>query len=291
MKKHHYNRRLIYILLGCFLAIVAKPFFRANAALAEPLSLEISSPKQEWLVAEPVLVRVVFVNNTTTNQLLSAEFQVGISSSAVSYLISKDNKNFKPLEPLLFRDPVRQWMSISPGESFYHDELLTYDAGTDGLVFPIPGEYYVRVDYREQKSNVLKIQVKEAMSADDRKWAGVMRSRDVLLAITPYGGRDVEALKKLGDCTKEPSVFSPYAAFFLASAETNKTNALALLDKADVANFPLQSHAVFEKARINLELGDKQKAHEQFERVLNSFSNSAAASEVKRKNLLESSKP
>ena len=262
----------------------------ADAGSVEPLSLEISSPKQAWLFAEPVLVRAVFVNNTITNQLLSAELQVGISGD-ISYLVSGDNKSFKPLEPLLLRDPVRQWIIIPPGESFYHDEILTYDAGADGLVFPTPGEYYIRLDYRGQKSNVLKIEVKEAVTINDRRWAGVMSSHDVLLAITPYGGRDVKALKKLDDCVTEPSAYSPYAALFLATSETNRTDALALLDKADVGGFPLQSRAVYEKARINLELGDKAKANELFQRIANDFPNSAAASEVKRKKLLESSKP
>lgn len=256
---------------------------------AGELQFEVSLPKKDWLVGEPVVLHVEFLNNSQTNQLVPGQLALGFGMT--DYQVSKDGEAFHSLGSLLPVERKLQFITLAPGDSISHEEILAYDISTDNLAFSSPGDYFIRVDCQKQNSSIVKIHLKESESEDDRRGAEVMRSSSVLMAITPFGRTTQDAIKSLKKCADSKSTFTPYAAFFLGVAETNKTNALALLDKADVAGFPLQSRAVYEKARINLELGEKVKANELFQRITNEFPNSAATSDVKRKKLLESSQP
>lgn len=94
--------------------------------------------------------------------------------------------------------------------------------------------------------------------------------------------RTLNAVKILSECSEDSSTYSPYAAFTLASGDGNKTNALALLAKADIGGFPLRSRALLKAARLYEELGNTQKARELYERILREFPASPAAAEVRR---------
>lgn len=284
MNKHNTGSFFAIFSIVIFIAIL-----QADVVQSATLSPVISCSKEEWLVAEPFVIQLSFTNNSGTNQIIDTFF--GNGSSRTSYWVSRDGERFYSINAILSVDPGGQTTCLAPSESCYHDEILSYDSHADSPLLSTLGDYFLRVDYRGQKSNVIKIHVREAEAATDKKWVNAMKSRDVAIALMVPTWKTDEASKTLNDCVKEVSVYSHYAAFSLAAIEPNKTNALMLLDKSDVAGFPLRHKVVLEKGRINLELGEKAKANELFQRIANDFPNSAAASEVKRKNLLESSKP
>jgi tetratricopeptide (TPR) repeat protein len=232
---------------------------------SEAVALSISCLKQEWLVGEPLVLQLNFKNKSQTNQFVETELQNGIGT--VNYLISTDGTNFSDIGANVFHDPLGRTAIISSNESLYHEEILWFNTHNGKTLFSNTGDYFFRVDCRNQTSNILKIHVKKPTEEADEKWANAFQAREVLLAGTPGGQKSATAVKLLTDCVNLSSAYSPYAAFFLAQSEPDKTNALALYEKADVANFPLQGRVILEKARLNLELGDKAKANELFQRI------------------------
>lgn len=272
-----------------WLALLIAQLLAVAAVGSETVELSITCLKQEWFVAEPFVLQLNFKNVSDTNQFVETELQNGIG--AVNYLISTDGTNFSDIGANVFHDPVGRTAGIAPNESLCHEETLWFNSHTGKTLFSNTGDYFFRVDCRNRTSNILKIHVNKPTGDVDKKWASVFQAREVLLAGTRGGQKSDAAAKLLQECANVSSVYSPYAVFFLAQTEPDKTNALALFEKADVADFPLQSRVAYEKARINLELGDKAKANELFQRIATDFPNSAAASEVKRKKLLESSTP
>ena len=278
-------------LVRLWLALSLTQALAVAAFGSETVKLSIICSKQEWFVGEPLVLQLDFKNVSETNQFVETELQNGVGWAG--YWISSDGTNYTEIGANVFHDPVGRKTSITANESLYHEEILWFNSRTGRSLFTNAGDYFLRVDCRGRTSNALKIHVKNPTRDIDKNWANVFQTREVLLAGTRGGQKSDAAVKLLQECANTLSTYSPYAAYFLAQTELEKTNALALYEKADVADFPLQGRAVYEKARINLELGEKAKAkaNELFQRIANDFPNSAAASEVKRKNLLESSKP
>ena len=244
------------------------------------LEVIISCEKPGLLLAEPLVVSVTLTNASPTNLSVSAALHNGMSWAA--YMVSKEGHEFKSIEPLVVSDPPGFMAVMRPGETFRHDQMLVCNGRTDRLVFPTEGDYYIRVDYRSRKSNVLKIQVKTPESTAELKWTERLSSRDVLVKLTMPSWPREAAAKILRDCATETSTYAPYAAFALASGEKNKTNALVLFQKADIAGFPLRSQAILGQARIYEELGDAERARLLYERILKEFPSTAAAAEVRR---------
>ena len=275
------RRWLVFVVLSVF--VMAQ---QSSAVEDAPLwNIAIQPAKGAFLVAEPVLLRVTISNNAATPVTVYTKLQNGVGAT---YEISRDNVAFTRIHPGFYRDPAGSTQLLAPGDIFVHDEVLLLNWRNTEPLFQI-GTNYVRVNCYGKLSQSAQIVVTGPSNQDDEAASKIMTRPEIMKAVALRNLDNVRASFEVIAMGK--SAYSPYAAFFLALVETNKLNAIVLLDKADVTGFPLQSRAVLEKGRINLALGNKQKAHEQFERVVNEFPNSAAFFEVKQRKLLKSSQP
>jgi hypothetical protein len=278
------------MVLALAFVIPAAPSFSqsAPAALDQGLSFVISCAKSNWLFGEPVPVRLAFTNPCSTEKAVTTTLRLG---AAAAYMVSEDGTNFERVKPVMFIDAGWDRTRLAPGESFYHEEILCFDGRPRGLVFPRPGRYSVRVDVDGIQSNVLIIGVVEPVSEIDKKWSVTFRRPEVALAASRPGFWGTKTAEALAGCPQQPGTFSPYAAFLLATRGTNRLEAIALLEKADIIGFPLQSQAIYERARRLLELGRQPEALEGFKRVVREFPDSAAAWGVKANGLLAVKQP
>lgn len=240
----------------------------------------ISCDKSGLLLGEPLVVSVTLTNAGPTNVSFSPSLFNGTSHAG--YMVSLDGRDFQWIGSMVVHDPPAATKVLSSGDTFKHEQVLVYDGRTDGLALPRENDYFVRVDYRGHKSNVLKIQVKSPESESDVKWTRRLGSKEVLHMLTLPSWRTDAAVKVLNECASETSTYSPYAVFALASGDKNKTNALAMFGRLDIAGFPLRSQALLGQARINEELGNIQTARQQFERIVNEFPNTSAATDARR---------
>jgi tetratricopeptide (TPR) repeat protein len=256
------------------------------AETTEALSLTISSAKARFVVSEPLTLRLTLQNLGNTDLAVDSTYCNG--RSWASYWHSRDGKQFTPIEMFVSTDPPRGGdISLMPGESMFHDEILTFDYASNRVTFPEPGFYFIRVLWRGKQSNILRLQATAPTTRIDKKWSEIMKNREIANAISfPESGSGL-IVQRLNECANARTVFSPYAAFALGITESNKERAMALMNKADSSDSPMQSFAVFEKGKILLELGDKIKARKQFERVLRDFPDSGAASQVRLNRLAE----
>lgn len=272
-----YSQLIKWVVTFCLTTLAATCH---SSEIPESLSFSMSSSKEQWLLGEPVVIQIAITNTSTSPQSTATQFRNGIG--VASYHVSKDGRSYETVGALSYRDPVPQRLSLAPGEAFYHEEVLLFDSRTSTLVFPELGRYFVYTEVSGRKSNVLRIQVVEPESSTDKKWAELLRPRDILIAMTDFTAKPRDAAKLLTECSETTSTFSPYAAFFLATCETNKVNALALFAKCDIAGFPLRSQSLLRQAGINEQLGDTQRARDLYERILREFPNTAAAAEARK---------
>jgi hypothetical protein len=278
-------------LLYCFCLLI-QGWFPAVAAVPlepkQPCSFTISCAKSNWLLGEPVLLRLSFRNTSATPQEVTTVLRPGTHAY---YFVSCDGSGFVGIEPQSYPDTGRSPATLAPGDTFCHEECLAFDARGGHLVFAKAGRYSLRVAVDGQESNVLAIGVVQPESALDRAWVGTFLTGEVAFAAA-YGGRlTSDTSAKLAVCAGSRSVFAPYAAFLLAKRTTNGTEAEELFGKADVPGFPLRSQALYGRGAHLLRLGRHWQAMEQLKRVVTEFPDSAAAWKVRSGGLLSLKPP
>ena len=124
------------------------------------------------------MVSVTLTNASPTN--LSVRAALANGKSYAGYMVSRDSRVFESIRPMFIIDPHEVTTIFRPGDTFRHEQMLVYNGRTGRSAFPTEGDYFIRVDYRGRKSNVLKIQVKAAESPADVKWTERLSSKDVL---------------------------------------------------------------------------------------------------------------
>lgn len=250
----------------------------------QDITMTAESPKQHYLLGEPVLIRVTFGNNGAKPGYVTQD--MGLEWGGLRFDLSHNQSEFVRLRPFAELDPSGRSIEIKPGERLVHEEMLYFNTRTRASpLFTEPGRYVIRVASR-QGTNTVGIEIVQPSGSSNIRASELMRSRAVI-EFVGLGRSSERVIQDLKECITSKSDFAPYAALFLAAREGNKTIALSFLEKADAIGFPLQSRVILEKGRISLELGDKQKAQAQFKRVLAEFPDSGAASQVRSSRLLE----
>ena len=255
--------------------------FVGSSGLADDtdnIVLTISSAKNQYLLAEPVGVRVSLSNSSAmATSVIYVVFGLG-KGGGDTYQTSEDGKTFENVRALKYADFPPKRVVLAPGGVIYHEQTLIY-CGARGLLFPRAGDYSVRVRWRSKTSNVLKITVREPDRPADIEACELMRLEDVLRQY--LGVRSEDASRKLRQVAEATSAYTPYGAFYVSAyIEHDDQLALKFLDKADVEGFPLQSAVVMCKGRKLLEMKQHEKAWGQFERVRREFPNSPAAAQI-----------
>jgi hypothetical protein len=209
------------------LAFVVLPLPLACPALAEQqldssLELDISTAKGDYLVAEPVLLRLDFHNDGETTERLLLTF-----SPAESYMVfwfrdeagsTYSRRTGFSMSGIFTRE--KSGFELGPNECRHG--LRTVWSGkekTGGLVFPEPGQYEIWCEFQGWRekivSNVAVILV-HAPEGTDRAVFEHINAESLIRAIHTN-----EVVAKWEQIIAEwpTSTYAPYALFFLASYE------------------------------------------------------------------------
>jgi hypothetical protein len=246
-------------------------FSQSSSGDQSAIRLAISSAKRQWLVGEPVVLQVTLTNTSQSAEEVLPQLQKEVG--LIHYFISNDNREYRRVTPYLYRDPSKGPVSLAPNESLYHEETLIYNPIQKDLLFPSAGRYYVRAEWHQTRpvqSNVLEIEIVPPSTALDQKVLEIIRSPQVMVQMAGFANNE-DVWNKLAWIAQQDSRYSPYAAFFLASSREKPAEALQLLAKADVQDFPLRSQVVYKKARTYLAMGENEKAREQLNRLRSEF--------------------
>lgn len=144
----------------------------------------LSSPNEEYVLGEPVLL-TVNVTNVSKNNIEAWEIFVEGCEPEIRISISRDGVGFEPCQigilPTVYRE--REIKILRPRKSWRYDLRLVYRReASNKLAFGEPGQYWVKARYplmlgefrpvkREDiDSNVLKIHVNEPKEIDATVW-------------------------------------------------------------------------------------------------------------------------
>lgn len=137
-------------------------------ASAQAPQLEVSiQPLQESYVAyEPVYVRLRVENVGDVPYQLPSSLDADTQTTA--YAISRDGETWRVVSPGYVREPV-DMMTIAPGETVTHDQLLIWDGFSMTPMFPEVGTWKVTAQLGGADgfaSNVLDLPFYEASGAE-----------------------------------------------------------------------------------------------------------------------------
>ena len=254
-----------------------------GATFADALEISVVSRKNEYVVGEPVVIRVTQKNLGEDVAYASDMLEAG---NGGYYDFSSEGTNFSRIEAFEMGDPINSGVALEHGQSYVHDERFAYKAETSGLVFDRPGYYRVRLHSWTSP----QFRVVEPTNALDVAAAAAFSDPEVLQGVTPWyrldGGISESAKKKLAGIARmrSPSI-SFHAASSLAEIaleSSDPTEALKWAEIADVDGFVLRDRVVYFKGVAYLRLLQIDKAQAQFDRIEKVFPDSATACMLKR---------
>jgi len=247
-----------------------------------PLGLSISSPESSYLVAEPVVIRLLLTNRSDAAVTLSPE--LALETELTTLWIAAPGEDFVPYDPGFVEEPSRPQVTLEPGETLDHDQLVLYHWPERRFAFPEPGTYRVKVVHHgfgvrpDAVSPTLELTI-GAPSASDAAALELFEDRQVaLLAL----GLDEpqEAVSRLETLARRypTSPYSDYARFFLARRQThghfarrpNPEKAQELYEELlrQRPEFPLAGQVYYELGKIFLDRNEPARARESLDRAL-----------------------
>lgn len=183
----NFNERRPAAALGSALRkVTQRDRSRFVASDRHPVKLQLESPKQAYVVGEPIVLTVAIHNTGTTPQSIYPLLDPKYRFLNVEVRAPGDGE-FDTFQPVLLADARGvQPRILAPGASIHEEARIFF--GADGWVFKQAGEYLVRADYvmpsedgRPQdgaerlESAPLKIVVTEPATANAR------RARDLIV--------------------------------------------------------------------------------------------------------------
>jgi hypothetical protein len=255
-----------------------------GATFADALEISVVSRKNEYVVGEPVVIRVTQKNLGEDVAYASDMLEAG---NGGYYDFSSDGTNYSRIVALEMGDPVRGGVSLDQGQSYVYDEVIAYTDEPSGPVFGKPGCYRVRVHDSWVSES---FRVVAPTNALDVAAAAAFTDSEVLRCVTPWyrdgAGVSGSGKKKLAGIARmrSPSI-SFHAASSLAEIaleSSDPTEALKWAEIADVDGFVLRDRVVYFKGVAYLRLLQIDKAQAQFDRIEKEFPDSATACMLKR---------
>lgn len=270
------SRSCIAVLLGIMLS--------GFMSFADALDISVVSRKNEYVVGEPVVIRVTQKNVGEGKAYAVGALQAGEGGC---YSFSSDGTNYSRIVALEMGDPVRGGVSLDQGQSYVYDEVIAYTDEPSGPVFGKPGCYHVRVHDSWVSES---FRVVAPTNALDVAAAAAFTDSEVLRCVTPWyrhgAGVSGSGKKKLAEIVgmKAPN-FSFHAASSLAEIaleSSDPAEALKWAEIADVDGFVLRDRVVCLKLVAYMRLLQIDKAQAQFDRIEKEFPDSAAACMLRR---------
>jgi hypothetical protein len=250
-----------------------------STVVADGIALSVTTRKGQYLIAEPVVLQIALKNTGSVQQEVFSELTKG--TGIMNYEVSEDGLKFRGIGAFYYHDPTGRSVTLDPGASLYHDEILLYDANAKALVFPHAGFYYVRITYPRAEPVTIGVTVKEPTTPEDVHDSQIMQLPEVLYLVTPHLAKVDKGVDQLKACAARTSSYSLYAGYFLAKKQIDESNrsdleeqqsqAMALLQRADIEDFPLRHEAVYLKAMAYIRLGQQARAQEQLARIRSDF--------------------
>jgi hypothetical protein len=241
--------------------------FSTFAAHGAELIVEAKAVKGNLVIGEPLVVLVKVSNTGSKPATILTELEKEVQ--VATYEVSRDGHTYKPVESCLVRDPAGKSAVIPVGGHFIHSELLAFDLTSRKLLFPNAGKFFVRVLVQAGAdrfvSNPVIIHIAPPASGTETSFSRLISEPDVLALMSGCGGGAVahEALTQLAN---RRDSFSGYGTFFILKDTTDADLikvASAMLDRierADVPQFPLRPHLIYQRVRIHALLGQSEEA-------------------------------
>lgn len=256
---------------------------------SESIQLKISAAKTSLILYEPLVLDVILANEGGKD--VAVIQQMDIIYSVYRYCISTNGVDFIEIGPRIFFDWEPRPSPLNPGSQARHEQFLLYDGCTGRAIFPVPGEYYIKVRLVRGMlldSNVVKLKVAEIPAKEkESQTCKKISENQVLVHLqwpSPQGKAIDDELKKCLE--SENNAYSPYLAFVLASRairhKVTDESYTKLIDRADVDGFPLRSTAIYWKGILSRNMNAKETRNNEFERLKQQFPNSYAAWRLER---------
>jgi hypothetical protein len=181
----------VTLLTNCLSVLLRSTILAADNGIA----IKVSTPKTQYILGEPVPIRVALSNASNIKQ--SIPRSLAMPYGAVCYTISTDGHKYeRVIRPFMELDPCPNCKTpIEPGQTRVAEELFLYDGN---ILFPTNGHYFVQVNVTATeflKSGIVEFDVVQPQTASDVKGSEVFRQPSNLLkndfSLKPFSGNNV----------------------------------------------------------------------------------------------------
>jgi hypothetical protein len=198
--------------------------FSTGSQAAEDLTLELTPMQGDYVLYEPVYLRVTLRNSGSAPVDVTEEMSLETQMS--TFYIAGSDDTWQPVNVGFVGEPRGPRVRLEPGGTHVGSQLLLYSPADSAHLFPEPGTWKVRaVLHRfgmapDVDSNVADIKVGSPTGADAE--AAAVFSTAPVVRLVMNLGEDPAAVRDLQQIIEEhpDSRFADYARFYLARRET-----------------------------------------------------------------------
>jgi len=265
------------------------------------VSLRISVKSGSHLVGEPVIINIELTNVGETPIITSPHLDNLTQSAA--YFASPAGQRLGRVRFEICKEPSLRSITLAPGQSMYHAEMLFFDGAKGKPVFAKPGDYSIRVEWTHPsshqriQSNKLDITVK-APQLETLKYSEPMQEVEVMQSLHRIT-EDPRAIQKLKWIAASQTVFARFASLCLAEKEMRWSSLGIELEElpkqkaqyfqrvsgwlriADAPDFPLHARVLQLRARVATEMGHVEQAKSILKQIERDYFNTKEGQEAK----------